>query len=62
MTEMKLPPKEHNNCGTEDCCGQCATANLGPDWNLIAVNQWYKTFINNKTGESKRIKTYEDSD
>lgn len=24
-----VPVSEHTNCGTPDCCGQCATADLG---------------------------------
>jgi hypothetical protein len=59
---MKLPPKEHNHCGTENCCGSCETADLGPDWYLIAINPWYKFYHNHKTGEDRMIKLDKDSD
>jgi len=53
MTEQ-FDPKEHTNCGTEDCCMQCDTAELGKDWYLIAINPWYKIY-SNSNGQWKQV-------
>ena len=56
MVEQFDPNKEHDNCGTEECCMQCDTATLGKDWYLIAINPWHKWYFNPKTKETKYVK------
>ena len=47
---------KHNDCGTEDCCMQCDTADLGKEWYLTAINPWFKFYWNPVTDEHKQIK------
>ena len=47
----QFDPKEHVNCGTPECCGECDNPK---DWYLISINPWYKMFFNPRTGERKK--------
>ena len=46
---------KHDNCGTQDCCMTCDTAENPKDWYLTAINPWYKMYWNPKTGEHKKV-------
>lgn len=55
MIQQFDPNKEHDNCGTEECCMQCDTATLYKDWYLVAINPWHKWYFNPTTGQHKHI-------
>jgi len=55
MAEQFDPNKEHENCGTTECCNQCDTASLSKDWYLIAINPWFKIYSNPQTQEWKQV-------
>ena len=37
--EKIVPGLEHDNCGTEDCCGDCETADPKKNKKVVALNK-----------------------
>jgi len=54
MAEQFDPNKEHENCGTIECCNQCDTAHNPKDWYIVGFSPWYRITYNPKTKQCKR--------
>lgn len=37
--EKEVPDLEHNDCGTEECCGECDTADPKINKKVVALRQ-----------------------